>query len=750
MRIRSVAGQGINSSGTNTVRMNQFRGVDMTSGAANVDLSRSPDAPNMMPDINGYPVKRNGFELKHVMYNTNDGASTSQPRINAAYKLTKTYKYTSYNENNAHVEIKSADIWFYHATNKLYMKTRDGVRLVSGAGTPSLRNYYSTAVELNGKLWIVDGKGYYYIDIPTQDVDEHVPSTMNRWDGEYPGTGLQVTFGHVKNIAKIPTVAIGREPAKDGPGTSYEPVNILSNQQIELFGGDGKTKSFSVSLRNVDPYIDDQGREYEIAPASYGEPIVKVKENGAWRTLARGTSAQVSSGDKDYWFSALNGTFTFKTAPASIWTENSDGTAVRGEDNVSIQYTVLRDSLLSKIYQNQFCVLYGVGGAMDRIFMAGDPEHPNVDRWSDFNDPTFMPDINYSTLGKESSPIMGYSILNNHLVTHKRDEENERNAWVRYGELDDKGDAIFRITNVIQGEGPITNKGYCSMGSEPIFVAQRGVYALTPSDLTGERYNQKRSYYIETEFLKEVGKLCTGCLWGRFYVLSTGKSLYLLDMEHKSFDNRDTKSSYQYDCYYFPNIPARCVWAEGDLLCIGMNRFPAIFVLDVNNKWSYRHYEPDYDFIKESYDKGVKIENLDRSGHDGSAHLLKAKWSSPVLTLGSIANKKTITDAFVMTPAESGEMFIKMDVITDRVKRTINEYKVRNNYLTNIYEHTFTTRLGQKIPGANAVQIVVTANDDRRIDTHWAFPSDFGVLAMELHYKTANKTIKEEYRARGW
>ena len=36
--------------------LDAFLGVDLTSSVVNVDKRRSPDAPNMMPDADGYPA----------------------------------------------------------------------------------------------------------------------------------------------------------------------------------------------------------------------------------------------------------------------------------------------------------------------------------------------------------------------------------------------------------------------------------------------------------------------------------------------------------------------------------------------------------------------------------------------------------------------------------------------------------------------------------------------------------------------
>ena len=47
----------------NILEISSFRGVDLSSAPADIDKSRSPDAPNMMPDSKGNPIKRTGFFL---------------------------------------------------------------------------------------------------------------------------------------------------------------------------------------------------------------------------------------------------------------------------------------------------------------------------------------------------------------------------------------------------------------------------------------------------------------------------------------------------------------------------------------------------------------------------------------------------------------------------------------------------------------------------------------------------------------
>ena len=44
-------------------KIESFKGVDLTNAASNVDISRSPEAPNMIRDVPGKVRKRMGYYL---------------------------------------------------------------------------------------------------------------------------------------------------------------------------------------------------------------------------------------------------------------------------------------------------------------------------------------------------------------------------------------------------------------------------------------------------------------------------------------------------------------------------------------------------------------------------------------------------------------------------------------------------------------------------------------------------------------
>ena len=116
-------------------------------------------------------------------------------------------------------------------------------------------------------------------------------------------------------------------------------------------------------------------------------------------------------------------------------------------------------------------------------------------------------------LGQSDSAIVGYSIVNARLAAHKDSTDSDRNVIVREGTLVDNKPA-FRIVNILQGEGAIGPYSFGYLGTEPLFLTKLGVYAITAQDITGEKYSQSRSFFLNGKLLEENGLELPLCLAG--------------------------------------------------------------------------------------------------------------------------------------------------------------------------------------------------------------------------------------------
>lgn len=367
------------------------------------------------------------------------------------------------------------------------------------------------------KLYILDGKALLV------------------YDGE--------TVQPVTAVARVPLLTIAKEPK--GGGTDYEALNLLQPKFTERFAGNGTDKVYSMSFSGLD--------EVPVA-------VKLLTGEGVWEDKAEGT---------DFTVDRAAGQVTFTQAPPE--------SPVTGEDNVEITAARTVTGYADRVNKCCIGILFGVNGASDRLFISGNPDYPNYDWYSGQYDPTYWPDTGYSVLGTGGSAIMGYSIINNYLAAHKDDRELDRNVIIRQGNLVDSTPA-FPIINTLQGPGAVAKNSFAYLATEPVFLTRLGIYAITPSDINGERYSQDRSYYLNGRLLEEPGlEQAVAVVYKDLYWLFVNGVAYILDgLQSLGTQQGEPYSNRQYAGFYRTNVPARAAWvdksdAAGDTLWFGTN-----------------------------------------------------------------------------------------------------------------------------------------------------------------------------------
>jgi hypothetical protein len=102
-----------------------------------------------------------------------------------------------------------------------------------------------------------------------------------------------------------------------------------------------------------------------------------------------------------------------------------------------------------------------------------------------------------------------------------------------------------------------------------LFATPLGIYAITARDITGEKYTQRRSFYIDKVLVNEDLQNSYAVAYKDYYVLSTGERIYLLDTLQKNYEKNAPYSSYQYECYHFEIPKARVLFVEDNVLVFG-------------------------------------------------------------------------------------------------------------------------------------------------------------------------------------
>lgn len=318
--------------------------------------------------------------------------------------------------------------------------------------------------------------------------------------------------------AYVPMTVISRSPDGTG-GVTYEAVNLLTGKQKVGFLSDGTATEYKLPYDSVDS-------------------VDKVEVNG--EDLTSGFTGKPGEGK-----------VTFTTAPSKP--------KVEGEDNVFITFTKTTAGYSDRIGKCRTAVVWGVGGASDRIFAAGNPDFPNQDFVCGYNDGAYWPDTGYAVVGTDETAIVGYRRMGEYLAVIKEDNGQDSTVFLRGGDLDENGEAKFWVKPCLSGAGAVSRFGFGNIGDDQLILTGGGVYALTTNSLTAERIVQNRSWYVDPKLTAEDLSEAVSCGYDGSYLVFVGGRVYGLDgRQRRSYPPRND-TAFLYECFYWENVPARCV-----------------------------------------------------------------------------------------------------------------------------------------------------------------------------------------------
>lgn len=468
------------------ITIENFYGVDFTNNAAAVDISKSPNAVNMIRDVPGKVRKSMGY---HRVFEDGSGR-----QINGHFWL-----------------IGSTDYELLHIGTNMYSVglDADGNYEILSTVYSSMADTFSRAWQFGNKLYVSDGSGFYV------------------YDGS--------TFKDVSTDAKIPTVTIAKAPS--GGGTSYEPVNLLTTGFTELFLSDGTSTAYQLSFTGLD--------------STKPPTVQQLNSSGEWVTKTLGT---------DYTVNYTTGTINFVGGAPPV-------SPITGEDNIKITAYRTDNNYAQRIKRCTIGTQFNANGGVSRLFLSGNPDFINYDWFSEIDDPSYFPDINYCTVGSSESAIVGYCMINGTLCTFK--DENEPSQTVVIRQSTTVNDvATFQVVNSLQGEPAIASRAFGYLENEPLFLTRLGIYAITSADVTGEKFGQCRSFYLNGKLLEESDlENAYAFNFKEMYFLVVNEQAYILDgLQALPPANSMPYSTRQYAAFYRTNFPVRVAWTrEGEL-----------------------------------------------------------------------------------------------------------------------------------------------------------------------------------------
>lgn len=524
-----------------TKNYKSFLGVDFSKDISMVDDARSPDAENVISDLDGFPEKRLGWrKLK-----------TFEGKINGIF---------SFGDSEDRYAV-------VHAGKKIY-KVKDDVSTEVYSGCADQK---SCGKYFRGKLCILTGAEFLVYDgekcyRAADDPDmyaaiTHIQRTTVGCYSDFPDSGEFMQWWDE---------GIFPEEIQPGSVPDVAGVNLVSGKRKNTFQI-GTRGSGPVNFFILDSKIDP-GSRVIMKYIPTGEVLFDItySTDEGYRDFYYIISSSRTSGIVDGVNTSLLYGHKNTSGPSYdyVWIGNSEKNncgfvaceprtsaltgyvSTPGVDNFSIEFTHEVDGYSERIEKCRFMDVFE-----NRVFFSGNPDYPNVDWYSGVNDPLFVPDINYTEIGLSSSKIMGYLRTGSEQAIIKSDGDGATIYMRSYSTLTD-GSVIFPIKQGIGGLGAIARDAITTFLDDPVFLTRNGVYAIAQQDISSERALNIRSTRVNSRLLSEKNlENAIMAEWNGYLLLGVNGKCFVADAAKKSYSGNKT-GTFEYEWYYWTNIPA--------------------------------------------------------------------------------------------------------------------------------------------------------------------------------------------------
>lgn len=538
-----------------------LRGVDFSSSPMEVSPRRATQAVNFLNEA-GITQKRNGWEQRCMI--EKDGVPQ---RINGIFEFV----------DGEHREV------LVHAGRRLYrIKERQANGVYPVVDVTETGTYAPAAVDVErltdtrSQAFLQGGKMYW---IGAGDF-----LVYGSWDD---GESYELRRVYDNEDTYIPktTVNIGRDGADIR--SALDAVNYMTGWRrngitglptgtLDYVGGGGYYLDTSIDDGTVVEIrtLGSPQYVYRNNPESSGYPQYP---NWLYMVQADGTLGSEKYGGIDYatgriWFdyktagSAQTGFTYYYSVPGMM--------EAGGDDVAEVYFYHKEDGYSDRIASCRFGVLFGTSGNTDRLFLAGNPDFPNVDFYSAMDDYTYFEDVNTVSMGSDGYAVLGYARLaDNTLAIFKEKSQSEASIFYRtsyYKEFYTAAGALDEVLSIFPttagniGETVISRHACADFGGDNLILSENGIFGIVLTDnvATATRYARERSLAINARLRREekLSDAVAICYRGRYY-LAVGGHCYVADARYRYGTNEALDGAYQYEWWYLDNIPAH-VWAE--------------------------------------------------------------------------------------------------------------------------------------------------------------------------------------------
>ena len=471
------------------------------------------------------------------------------------------------------VDTINGEYFIVHCGTKLYEMQTDFTsytEILTG-----LADKISQGVIINSKLLILDGKRAIVYDLL---------ETTNK-------------VKYLDEIGYIPTTQIARSP--NGLASQlYESVNLIQDSRINLFTSNETDTTYQLDETDID--------EVEL--------VEVLDENGQWITKTK---------NDDYNVDLAKGQVKFLVTVGKP--------PVDGRDNVRIKFKKVNSENKSQLNKCDIMTVYGYAGANNRVFLTGNPDYANILMYSHLEDITYFPVENVIKIGLEVVPITGLIKLNSGKLAVLKNVSDTDSTIFYIGYATYNGNEAFPLEGSTKGEGNIAKHAHDMLINDPLILTKNGIFALNTATLTDERFVYHRSYYIDAKLIQEPDlEKAIGIVNDGKYYLAINNHVYVADSRFKSTSNYSKYSDYQYEWYYWTNLPVKVWFVWNNKLYFGDKH---------GNICTFR-------------------DNSDVNRYKDNTENVETEWNSIVLDLNRPANKKNIKRISISSNPTNSKLII--------------------------------------------------------------------------------------------
>lgn len=447
-------------------------------------------------------------------------------------------------------------------------------RELSGIKTrPALKHIVVTEQPVKDMKWHGDrlycyiedkpGDGsYHYLEFNENGSLDHIGDSNHigahgvlfSFEGSLYGLGSD-HFGKIEGDgeyeAYIPTTSIGALPDGTGRKTN-EDVNMLTSARINTFCGDGKSERFYLDAQDIIKYVKPE-ISVDGKVIFDNDNVQKMEEAGDWTTYYYVRSAADNSENKM--------TVNWKEGWIEIYKDGSPLPAPKasGRDNVSILYHKVVEGNIGKI---RGCTI--VEEFDNRIFLSGNPDHPNLVFHSSLNNPMYFSDLDVYEDGKDDGYIRAMVSGNNALWVF-RNTDKGNGVYYHTAAFDNTYGKIYPSAHSSVSLGCVG--GAINFLDDILFFSRNGMESIS-QNITAEQFATHKSSLVDRLMLKnENYENMAFAEWEGYLLVFIGTEVYLADS--RAVLNNEGHYEYEWYRWNLGKYKINCAAVKDGKLYIG-------------------------------------------------------------------------------------------------------------------------------------------------------------------------------------